>query len=132
MVWAPIPRVDVVKLAIPLLLSATGEPNCVEPSKKVTVPSFGVPKPDVVTVAVIVTACPRTAGLALNDTVVVVGSRPTTCVSPPMLTLKFPSPLYLAVKVYVPRASAEVVTVAVPVLSRVPMADENVIGGPDV
>ena len=46
------------------------------------------------TVAVNVTDCPNTDGFGTDVTLVADGGRLTTCVSPPVLVLKFPSPLY--------------------------------------
>ena len=61
--------VEVTKVAVPLLSAPV--PKVVAPSLKVTVP-VGVPAPgaDAVTVAVKVTDCPKTDGLAEEETVV--------------------------------------------------------------
>src|SRR5438128_10280858 len=72
MEWLTAFSADVVKVAEPPL-SGTGDPSCVTPSMKTTVP-VGVPKAPVsgVTVAVNVTACPYTDGLRFDEIVVVV------------------------------------------------------------
>ena len=62
-------NVEVAKVAVPLL--SVPVPKVVAPSLKVTVP-VGVPAPgaDAVTVAVKVTDCKKTDGLAEEETVV--------------------------------------------------------------
>ena len=78
----PTARVEVVKVAWPLALNVP-VPSKVAPSKKFAVPVVGVPAPGAAAlkVAVRVEACPNTDGLVPEITVVVVGSRLTTCVS---------------------------------------------------
>ena len=81
-------------MAIPPL--SVPVPIGLPPSRKVTVP-VGVPAPGATaeTVAVKVTDCPKTDGLADDVTVVAVSALFTTCgfpVSDPELPLKFPSP----------------------------------------
>ena len=66
--WLPIVSVDVVNVAVPEP-SKVPDPSAVEPSMNVTVP-VGIPEPGMlaVTVAVNVTDCPNTEGLAEEAT----------------------------------------------------------------
>ena len=87
-------RDEVVKLAVPPPLSIV-EPISAFPSEKFTVP-VGVPDPGATTatVAVKVTACPATLGLAEVVSVVVVDPWVTVWASKPeLLAEKFVSPL---------------------------------------
>jgi hypothetical protein len=74
-------------------------PITVAPSRKLTVP-VGLPAPGavIVTVAVKVTLCPNTDGLAEEATLVVVFALLTTWLTAALvLVLKLPSPTYVAV-----------------------------------
>ena len=119
MVWIPTDRLDVLRLAVAFVLSATS-PSFVFPSKKDTTP-LGAPPPSGVTIAVNATAWPETDGLRDELTVVVVLVVPgrTVCPPPsePELGAKLPSPLYLAVIVWLP-AGRVVVNVAVVMLPK--------------
>ncbi len=86
------------------------DPNLVAPSMKVTVP-VGVPAV-AVTVAVKVTRCPLVEGFSEETSVVVVVAFTNSMTDGDVLVKKFASPLYTAVIVWFPGASAEVVTVA--------------------
>ena len=91
--WEPTASVLVVNMAWPAL-SRVPVPRMVEPSLKVTVP-VGVPAPGLfaVTVAVNVTACPDSDGLAEELTTVVVPAFFTVSVSVlEVLPLKVASP----------------------------------------
>ena len=82
-----------MKVAMPAL--SVPVPSVVAPSLKVTVP-VGVPAPGAVaaTVAVKVTACPNTDGLAEEESAVVVLAMFTVCVSAEdVLAEKLASPL---------------------------------------
>jgi hypothetical protein len=72
--WLPIVSADVVKLATPEP-SSIPAPSGVEPSMNITVP-VGIPEPGAleVTVAVNVTDCPNTEGLAEEATSELVAS----------------------------------------------------------
>src|SRR5579872_5194593 len=75
MVWLPAVRAEVLKLAIPP--ESVPVPIGLPPSRNITVP-VGVPEPGAtaVTVAVRVTASPKTEGLTDEVTVVVLAARP--------------------------------------------------------
>lgn len=74
----PTASADVLNLAEPALSAPL--PNVVAPSLNVTVPvTVPVPGATVLTVAVNVTDCPNTEGLAEDTTVVVVLAAFTTC-----------------------------------------------------
>jgi len=88
MVWLPTVRFEVLKLAVPEALSAT-VPRGAEPSRKVTEP-VGLPtavEPGglTLTVAVKVTSCPNSDGLAEDTTTVLVLAWLTVCVVIPLL-----------------------------------------------
>ena len=90
----PTASAEVVKVAMPPL--SVPVPIGLPPSRNVTVP-VGVPDPGATaeTVAVKVTAWPKTDGFTDEVTVVVVSALLTTCgfpVNDPVLPLKFPSP----------------------------------------
>src|SRR5438094_8571436 len=107
MLWLPTANPDVLKLATPLALSA-GLPSVLPPSRNVTVP-VGVPAPGAaLTVAVKLTACPKTDGLT-DEASTVVEYWPgllTTCVKMgETLVVKLPSPPYCALIECVPAAS---------------------------
>ena len=90
MLCAPAEREAVVNVAKPLL-RATGGPRFAPPSRNCTVP-VGIPAPEA-TVAENVTGCPKTEGLWLEVTAVVVLAWLTVCVgNEPILALKLPSP----------------------------------------
>src|SRR5439155_18343149 len=114
---------DVAQLARPWLrVRLLQLVMAVPPSRKVTLPA-GVPAPGLlaVTVAVKVTDCLNTDGLAEELADVVVPYF-TVCVSlGDVLTLKFASPPYDAVIECEPTASVLVTNVAWPELSRVPV-----------
>ena len=93
MVCVPVPSVVLVNVAMPLAFSVP-VPRVVLPSMNVTVP-VGVPVPATaaVTVAVKVTAWPKTDGLAYEVTTVFVAAR-TLCVrTAEVLVRKLESPL---------------------------------------
>jgi hypothetical protein len=95
-VWLATLRAEVVNVACAEPFSATPEARVVAPSVKVTVP-VGVPAPGAVaaTVAVKVTVCPNTDGLAVELTVVLLLALFTTCgvaESLPEPLKKLPSP----------------------------------------
>jgi hypothetical protein len=97
MAWLPSARALVLKLALPPL-NATS-PRVLAPSLNVTVP-VGVPEPGAaaLTVAVNVTVCPKTDGLAEETTVVLLPSLLTVWKRvADVLPAKFVSPLYTAV-----------------------------------
>src|SRR6058998_3627851 len=115
---------DVVQVARPLLLRERllQLVMAVPPSLKVTFP-VGVPEPGLlaVTVAVKVTDCPNTDGLAEELADVVVPYF-TVCVSlEEVLPLKFASPPYDALIEWEPTASVLVTNVAWPEPFRVPV-----------
>src|SRR5712692_5139777 len=89
--------------------------SVVAPSLKATVPvSVPAPGATIDTVAVKVTDCPNTDGFALEAKLVVVLAWLTTCDRAALvLVLKLVSPLYTAVMLCVPTASALVLNVAV-------------------
>ena len=96
MVWVATDKPPVMKVAVPPLKVAV--PSAAELSLKVTIP-VGVPEPGAftVTIAVKVTGWPKTDGLLLELSVVVVGAWLPTCWSAlDALVRKFPSPPYLA------------------------------------
>jgi hypothetical protein len=116
--WLPTGRPAVLRVAVPP--ESVPVPRTVAPLENVTVP-VGVPVPGAVTftVAVKVTACPKTVEAALEVTFVVVVAGPTVvvagaAVAPPA---KFPSPLYEAAIAWEPEAREAVVSVAVPPLN---------------
>ncbi len=94
MVWLPIDKLEVLKLAVvvPAVVLSVPWPILVVPSEKVTVP-VGVPEPLPVTVAVNVTAWPKAEGLTEAATTVPVLPLPTPWVSVPALFRKLLSPL---------------------------------------
>ena len=71
-VWLPCESDEVETMALPLA-SVTGDPICVDASKKVTVPVM-VPAVPLVTVAVKVTLAPTIDGFVPETTVVVVAA----------------------------------------------------------
>ena len=94
MVCVPTLKLEIVKVPCAEALSVTLEASVVAPSVKVTVP-VAVPEPGGValTVAVNVTACPNTEGLAVDATLTVLEA--WLIVSPKaidVLVLKLPSP----------------------------------------
>ena len=91
MVWLPPGRVLVLKVAIPLPLRVP-VPIVLPPARKSTVP-VGVPGTGLVTVAVKVTACPNTEGLAEEARMVLVVAGVTVWLVLPLLVLKLSSPL---------------------------------------
>src|SRR5262249_9556383 len=98
------------------------EPIWAAPSKNVTVP-VGVPVPDV-TVAVKVTDWPNVLGVGAPVTVVVVAAVPavTVCVTGgEVLDANPAAPSYRAVIVCVPAVRADVLNVALPLASSVPV-----------
>jgi len=100
-------------------LKLTGLPKSVPSILNCTVP-LGVPAPGTLalTVAVNVTLCPNTDGLADEVTLVLVSALSTTCVSAPdVLPLKLPSPPYTAVIAWLPTANEEIFNVATPPLN---------------
>src|SRR5216683_412697 len=106
--WLATLRVEILKLAVavpaPLLLSVPC-PMLAPPSEKTTTP-VGLVGPLTVTVAVKATLCPHTAGLVPDTTAVVLLALLTVWVSAAeLLTVKFVSPLYLAVTVWLPTAN---------------------------
>src|SRR5438093_8846180 len=119
----PTRSADVAQLAWPLLrVTLLQLVMAVPPSLKVTFP-VGVPEPGLfaVTVAVKVTDCPNTDGLAEELTNVVVPAFCTVWVSVlEVLPLKVASPPYDAVIGWEPTASVLVTNVAWPQLFRVP------------
>jgi hypothetical protein len=122
MVCVPRLRVEVAKVAWPEAFSVL-VPSVVAPSRNVTVPP-GVPAPGAlaVTVAVNVTACPNTEGLAEAVTIVLVPSALTVCASAAdVLVLKLVSPPYTAVIECAPTPSVELVNVACPAPFSVPV-----------
>ena len=85
-VWLPAARVEILRIACPVLPTATGLPNGVPLSLKVTVPvGMPAPGPFAVTVAVKVTVWPKTDGAGEAATIVVVASCLTTSVRPALL-----------------------------------------------
>ena len=97
----PMAREEIAKVAAPPL--SVPVPSVVLPSLKVTLP-VGVPLPGAtaVTVAVNVTDCPKTEGLAEEVTAVVELPWLTTCgfvFNEPVLVAKFVSPAYTVVMV---------------------------------
>ena len=91
MIWLPIVRLDVVKLAVvapPLLLSVPF-PMLMPLSKKITVPvglaTVVLSGPLVISVAVKATICPDTDGAPEETTAVVVLAMPTLSVRVPVL-----------------------------------------------
>src|SRR5712692_3051548 len=122
MLWIPTDRLAVVDAA--WLATRTLVSNMVPLSKNVTVP-VGIPEPGAfaVTVAVNETGCPKTEGLTLETTVVVVSSRFTTWMrGVALLGLRLPSPLYFAVMVWLPTLKLDVTKAAIPLPSRVTVA----------
>src|SRR5438552_13201934 len=122
MLWAPILRIEVVKVAWPLP-SSVPVPMLLAPSRNVTVP-VGAPEPGATaeTVAVKVTAWPKAEGLLSEVTVVEVLAWLTVCVgNDPVLGLKLASPAYCAVMLCAPTLRVEVAKVACPLPSNVPV-----------
>src|SRR6185437_13762631 len=116
MVRLPTARADVLKVAIPPV--SVPVPIGLAPSRNVTVP-VGVPAPGATaeTVAVNVTDWPKTDGFCDEVTSVAVLALFTTCglpVSERVLPVKFGSQAEFVVMVWLPPASAEVVSVATP------------------
>ena len=102
----------VVRLAVPPLSVAV--PRVAEPSRKVTVPVAV----DGVTAAVKVTVCPTVDEAGDTVRVVVVVVSPGVMVTVfDVLGAKLPSPLYVAVRVWLPVARVVAVKVAVPLVS---------------
>src|SRR5438552_2803014 len=100
MVWLPTARLEVLKLAVvvPPVVLKVPWPMLVAPSEKVTMPvglaTAALPDPLTVTVAVKVTDCPTTDGLAVDSpTVVVLALLTVTERAVDVLVLKFVSPL---------------------------------------
>src|SRR5690242_14105706 len=96
MVWLVTERAEVVKVAWAEPLRVTLLARVAAPSRKLTVP-LGVPDPGALaaTVAVKVTVCPKTDGLLVEVTVVVLGSVVRSAgeaESVPELARKFVSP----------------------------------------
>jgi hypothetical protein len=92
-VWLPADSVVVLNVAVPLVRGTAG---WAVPSRVKTTLPVGVPTPGAtaLTVAVKVTACPKTEGLAEDVTAVLVLALLTVCVKlAEVLGLKFPSPL---------------------------------------
>jgi hypothetical protein len=79
-VWVPALKLDMLKLACPLLLRGVGPASTVVPSLNVTLPSVTALLP-LVTVAVKVTDCPNVDGLSEEVTLVVVVAAPAACVT---------------------------------------------------
>jgi hypothetical protein len=96
------------------VLTGTGLPALLPSIWNCTVP-VGVPAPGAAarTVAVKVTPCPDVDGLAEELTCVLAFALPTVAVWEPLLPVKVPSPLYVAVMVCAPTASVFVVNEAV-------------------
>jgi hypothetical protein len=92
MVWLPTLKDEVLKVALPLLRGAV--PRTVDPSSKVTVP-VGVPGADevFVTVALKVTAWPKTEEAGAADTAVLLDRALTASVVLAELPAKVLSPL---------------------------------------
>src|SRR5437763_583286 len=112
MLWEATEKPEVVKVATPPLRVPV--PRVAATSLKVTVP-VGVPVPGGVaaTVAVNVTACPDTVGLAEEASAVLVAAWFTVCESAAdVLAVKFASPPYTAVMLCAATERAEVVMVA--------------------
>src|SRR5947208_2239710 len=117
MLWLATARPPAVKVATPPLRVPV--PNVVAPSLKVTVP-VGVPVPGGVadTVAVKVTACPDTVGLADEASAVAVAAWFTAWDSAgDVLPVKFGSPPYTAVMPWLATDRPLAVKVATPPLS---------------
>src|SRR5258707_15205402 len=98
MVWLPMVRLEVLKLAVvvlPAVLSVPW-PRLVAPSENVTTPvgvaTAVLPGALIVTVAVKVTACPDADGLAEEATTVLVPALPTVWFSVPLLPLRSQAP----------------------------------------
>src|SRR5712692_1068280 len=111
MLWAPTASEAVVKVAEPP--ASVPVPMLTPKSLKVTVP-LGVPAPGAtaVTVAVKVTDWPNTDGFTDDATAVEELALLTVWVSVWLLPLKLPSPLYVAVMVWLPTVRLEVAQVA--------------------
>jgi hypothetical protein len=111
------PNVDVVTLAVPAM--SDFDPRVFVPDLKITVP-VGVPDVEDVTVAVKVTGSPVGDGFSDDVNEVVVPAFVTTWdIGGDVLVALFPSPLYTAVIVCVPTVSAEVASIATPLLFNV-------------
>ena|SRR5438105_11787693 len=98
MVWLPIDRLDVLKLAVvvpPVVLSVPW-PMLVVPSENVTVPlglaTAVLPGLPTDTVAVNVTVCPDAEGFTEDTMAMPVLALPTVCVMLPVLPKKLLSP----------------------------------------
>ena len=114
MVWLPIKRLEVVKAAVPF--DTIWVPRVVVPSRNVTVP-VGVPSAGATaeTVAVKVTGWPGWDGFAEEVSATDVLPWLTTWVSAVDVALvKFVSPEYAAVTLWLPTSSALVANVATP------------------
>ena len=123
-VWLPTLRAEVVKVATPLAFTVP-VPRVAVPSMKLTVP-VGTPEPGATgaTVAVKVTDCPKAVAFEDELSVVVVLAWLTVCVKGLLLlslAVKFVSPGYDAVIVWLPTPKAEVVKVATPLAFTVPV-----------
>src|SRR5271166_2392888 len=101
MLWVPANRLEVDRVATPLLLTA-GLPSTVDPSSKLTVPFAGLP-PVAVTVAVKMMAAPASAGLSEEASAVLVDSRPTPERDTVCFVPAVPDALSVMVKVAGPR-----------------------------
>jgi hypothetical protein len=103
--WLPTVRVEVLKVAWPVLSSGTEDPRGLIPSLNCTVPQVTAALPGPVTAAVKVTLWPYTEGLDEGAMVVVVAALLTVCVSAgEELVLKLLSPLKVAVMLWLPGA----------------------------
>src|SRR5438067_8227813 len=115
MLWLPTLKLDVAHVVVPAASACRLQPVMeLAPSLKLTVP-VGVPTPGATaaTVAVNVTLWPNTDGLADDVSVVVVLDWFTTCVSTALvLVVKFVSPLYTAVMLWLPTFKVDVAHVA--------------------
>lgn len=107
----PIAKVERVRVATPLLLRLCVA-RVVEPSRKATVP-VGVPVAEV-TVAVKVTALPKTEGFREEVKAVAEEAAVTVCGRVVLEMLKFVSPKYFTSIARTPAGSPERVSVATP------------------
>ena len=102
----PTERVLMANCAEPLADSAA-VPNAAEPSDQVTEP-VGVPPKVVDTTAPSVTLCPKSDGLRLElAAVVLVATLTICCTDGDVLVTRLASPLYFAVREWVPTDSEE-------------------------
>jgi hypothetical protein len=128
MEWLPADNVAVETVAVPVPDRLAVPSVIVPPSRNVTVP-VGVPLTWGVTVAVNATVCPKTDGFSELATVVVVVALLIDCViGGEVLELKFVSPSYRPVMVWLPAGSVAGEKVAVPVPDR--LAVPNVVVPP--